>query len=400
MGNIGINMTNRTINSTDYKELCTKYNWFANAYPPVIQEACDEFFMPGLKFVLEGISKNVNALMDKDAYFVTKIQIDKNHDMFFRSSQKAISIILDRTLGKPASRFNLNKLTDLEAKIITAFNDYLFNSVEKFLSPAPPTLKRTNFDVIHLTFLLKDIDTDETGKFIITLPDVLLNPDIVTSSGDKFDYGDFSTSTIDVGIQVGTTKFKLIDIKNIDIDDIVVFDNSNINQMVLRFKDYEQTINLNPNLGLILPVDNSEGEEEMADSNNLWDSIEVEMNAQFDAVKITLGELKNIEQGLVVDLTSLYDSKVTLSVENKPVARGELVIVNDRYGVKIDEVMAITNRQQEVNLADNNEEDNIVPQAEESEFIQEEEIPQETSQQTDEEDEFDYSDFELEDEDI
>ena len=366
-----------------------------------MQASIDEFFLPGLKFILIGISKNINTLMDKDAYFVTKIRIDKLHDMFFRTSEKAIGILLDRALGKPNSRFNLNKLTDLEAKIITAFNDYMFNATSQFLAPPPPTLKRTNFDVVHLTFLLKDTDTNAVAKFIITLPDELLAPETVTSASDKFDYGDFSSSVIDVAVKVGSTRFKLIDIKNIEVDDIVVFDNSNTNHMVLKFKDYEHDINLNPNLGLVMPVDNDGGNDDMAGENtNLWDSIEVEMDAQFDTVKITLGELKNIEEGLVVDLTSIYDNKVTLSVENKPIARGELVIVNDRYGVKIDEVIAKAPK------SENNS--NIIPQNEtttdEDDFsgdnMLEEEESQPVSQSSDEEDEFDYSDFELEDEDI
>lgn len=394
-------MGNEKINSIDYKELYAQYNWFANAYPPVVQASIDEFFLPGLKFILIGISKNINTLMDKDAYFVTKIRIDKLHDMFFRTSEKAIGILLDRALGKPNSRFNLNKLTDLEAKIITAFNDYMFNATSQFLAPPPPTLKRTNFDVVHLTFLLKDTDTNAVAKFIITLPDELLAPETVTSASDKFDYGDFSSSVIDVAVKVGSTRFKLIDIKNIEVDDIVVFDNSNTNHMVLKFKDYEHDINLNPNLGLVMPVDNDGGDDDMAGENtNLWDSIEVEMDAQFDTVKITLGELKNIEEGLVVDLTSIYDNKVTLSVENKPIARGELVIVNDRYGVKIDEVIAKAPK------SENNS--NIIPQNEtttdEDDFsgdsMLEEEESQPVSQSSDEEDEFDYSDFELEDEDI
>lgn len=394
-------MGNEKINSIDYKELYAQYNWFANAYPPVVQASIDEFFLPGLKFILIGISKNINTLMDKDAYFVTKIRIDKLHDMFFRTSEKAIGILLDRALGKPNSRFNLNKLTDLEAKIITAFNDYMFNATSQFLAPPPPTLKRTNFDVVHLTFLLKDTDTNAVAKFIITLPDELLAPETVTSASDKFDYGDFSSSVIDVAVKVGSTRFKLIDIKNIEVDDIVVFDNSNTNHMVLKFKDYEHDINLNPNLGLVMPVDNDGGNDDMAGENtNLWDSIEVEMDAQFDTVKITLGELKNIEEGLVVDLTSIYDNKVTLSVENKPIARGELVIVNDRYGVKIDEVIAKAPK------SENNS--NIIPQNEtttdEDDFsgdnMLDEEESQPVSQSSDEEDEFDYSDFELEDEDI
>lgn len=391
-------MVSQNINSIDYKELYSQYNWFANAYLPVVQNASDEFFLPGLHFILEGISKNINTLMDKEAYFVTKIRVDKQHDVFFRTSEKAVGIILDRSLGQSNSRFNLNKLTDLEAKIITAFNDYMYSTVSQFLSPAPPTLKRTNFDVIHLTFLIKDTDTDEVAKFIITLPDVLLKPESVTSQGDKFDYGDFASSTIDVSIKIGTTRFKLIDIKNIEIDDVVVFDNSNIKKLLLKFKDYEKEINLNPNFGLIMPFDKDEGDEDMSENINLWDSIEVEMDAQFDAVKITLGELKNIEQGLVVDLTSIYNNRVTLSVENKPIAKGELVIVNDRYGVKIDEVIAIVPEKQD--------EEQPVEQGEEFEetsqdFLQENNDEQEVQNSEPlEDDEFDYSDFELEDEDI
>ena len=396
-------MGNEKINSIDYKELYAQYNWFSNAYPPVVQASSDEFFLPGLKFILIGISKNINTLMDKDAYFVTKIRIDKLHDMFFRTSEKAIGIILDRALGKPNSRFNLNKLTDLEAKIITAFNDYMFNATSQFLTQAPPSLKRTNFDVVHLTFLVKDVDTNAVAKFIITLPDELLAPEVVTSQNDKFDYGDFSSSVIDVAVKVGSTKFKLIDIKNIDVDDIVVFDNSDTKHMVLKFKDYETDININPNLGLVMPVDNDGGNEEMAGENtNLWDSIEVEMDAQFDTVKITLGELKSIEKGLVVDLTSIYDNKVTLSVENKPIARGELVIVNDRYGVKIDEVIAKTPKVENYQAAQMQNEEIVDTQTsdfDDSNMEFQEETPPAQSQNPDE-DEFDYSDFELEDEDI
>ena len=397
-------MVNQNINSTDYKELYAQYNWFADNYPAVVQQSSDEFFLEGLQFILIGISKNINTLMDKEAYFVTKVMIDKLHDMFFRTSEKAVGIILDRALGKPNSRFNLNRLTDLEAKIITSFNDYMFNSLAKFLSPARPELKRSNFDVVHLTFLIKDTNTNQVAKFIITLPDELLNPDVVTSQEEKFDYGDFATSIIDVAIKVGTTRFKLIDVKNIDIDDIVVFDNSNTNHMVLKFRDYEKEINLNPNLGLVIPFDNDGGNEEMADNTNLWDSIEVEMSAQFDTVKITLGELKNIEEGLVVDLTSIYDNKVTLSVEDKPIARGELVIVNDRYGVKIDEVIAKAPKSEV--QAGNSE---LIQQTGSDDFsdetmdMGEEEITHENTEggeQNSEEDEFDYSDFELEDDDI
>ena len=398
-------MVNQNINSIDYKELYAQYNWVANNYPQIVQASSDEFFLDGLQFILIGISKNINTLMDKEPYFVTKVRIDKLHDMFFRSSEKAVGIILDRALGKPNSRFNLNKLTDLEAKIITSFNDYMFNSMSKFFTPAPPELKRSNFDVIHLNFLIKDTETNQVAKFIITLPEELLNPDVVSSQEDKFDYGDFTSSIIDVAVKIGSTRLKLIDVKNIGLDDIVVLDNSNTGHMILKFKDYETDINLNPNLGLVIPVDNDGGSEEMTENTNLWDSIEVEMEAQFDTVKITLGELKNIEEGLVVDLTSIYDNKVTLSVENKPIAKGELVIVNDRYGVKIDEVIANAPKNgttEETALTSEEEQPMSDDFSDESMEMDENQLQQEDNENegNSEEDEFDYSDFELEDEDI
>ena len=338
------------------------------------------------------ISKNINAMIGKDFYFVTKIRIDKQYDMFFRLSEDAVALILDKILGKNNKIFNLNKLTDLEAKILTAFNDYMFGITSKILSDPPAgELRRTNFDVIHLTYLIKDPAMKTCGKFILSIPESLLNPETIVSTGEKFENTTFATSTLPVDILVGSTKFSMFDLKNLAVEDMVIFDNSNIRKMILKVDDYEQGINLSPNYGLVTPIEDNGGEEMGA--KNLWDTIEVEMNAEFDAVKITLGDLKNIEQGNVVDLTSIYDNKVTLRVEDKTIARGDLVIVNDRYGVKITEIIA--NKQGGQPTAETNyaeDENDYYPQEEEMA-----QAPQHMEQSSDDNDEFDYSDFELDD---
>ena len=41
---------------------------------------------------------------------------------------------------------------------------------------------------------------------------------------------------------------------------------------------------------------------------------------------------------MVIDVGSVYEHKIKLRVENQVVATGELVILNDRYGVRIDSV--------------------------------------------------------------
>lgn len=111
-------------------------------------------------------------------------------------------------------------------------------------------------------------------------------------------------------------------------------------------------------------------------NTNLWDSIQVDMSAEFDKVKVTLGELKSIEEGLIVDICSVYDNKVSLKVGGKLVASGELVIINDRFGVRIEKV---------------NDSDKA-PQNEAPAGDGAQEAPAENSG-----DDFDYSDFEVED---
>lgn len=108
-------------------------------------------------------------------------------------------------------------------------------------------------------------------------------------------------------------------------------------------------------------------------NTNLWDSIQVDMSAEFDKVKLTLGELKSIEEGLIVDLCSVYDNKVSLKVGGKTVAAGELVIINDRFGVRIENVSSKEEASGEAL------EENTIEETEETR-----------------EEDFDYSDFEVE----
>lgn len=372
-------------------ELYDQYWWFYKTFWPAIQQSCNDFFSDYFALSLVSLSKNMNVLFQGDDYFVTKIRIDRQHDVFFRLSSDSVKTIFDKVLGKTKT-FDLAKITELEAKIISSFNDYLFNNLSSALLPPPPKdQKRKNFDTIHLTFFIHDKETHNGGKFIVSLPQVLLSPLPIEAAEEIFDVSDFKKSTIDVNIKVGTTRFLLKDIKNLEAEDIVVFENSDIQTMRLIYKDYENDFRVTPNPGIIASSNDNNGGNNMQESTlsqNLWDNIQVEMGAEFDKVKITLGELKNIEQGLVVDISSVYNNKISLKVENKVIATGELVIINDRYGVRIDEVFA-SEKNQAGQISQEEVQEEIYN--EEEEQIQGEEGLEE---------EFDYSDFELDDQDI
>lgn len=398
-------MEDRLQNSISTKQLYKEYNWYQNIFPSVVQESCDEFFEPNFRMELIGISKNINCLIDKDSCFVTKIRIDQEYDMFFRLTDKAISLILNKVLGESKTKFNINKISELEAKIITSFNDFMFEHLKQNLkNPDPAELKRTNFDVVHLTFIIKELEeyNQKAGKVIITLPLTLLSPEAVTSSGEKFSEMNFPNSETYGKVFVGKTKFSLYDLKNLENDDVVVFENSNLENLTLSINGQELPLKLNPNMDLLIPEENDGGDGMGETHQNIWDSIEVEMNAEFDAVKMTLGELKDIENGLVVDLASLYDNNVTLKVEGKPIASGTLVIVNDRYGVKINNVI--------VDGGNSSMQPAYSEQNEESSYEEVDggysEVPDDSSNyepvddEPSDDEEFDYSDFELEDDNI
>lgn len=379
----------KEINVNLKDELYEQYDWFYKSFLEPIQTATDEFFTELFSLKLLSVSKNINILFQGDDYFVTKIRVDKEHDVFFRCSSDAIKVILDRVLGENI-KFNISDITELEAKIISSFNDYLYNSVSKFLLPISASQKkRKNFDTIHLTFFIKDKESDLSGKLIVSVPQVLLAPQKAGSLGETFDVSHFKSSKIAVNLKVGTTKFLLKDLKNLEKEDLVIFENSDIHFMTLVYKDYKKEFRLSPNPGLMTSISNDDGGNNMTDnslSQSLWDNIQVEMGAEFEKVKITLGELKNIEQGLVVDISSVYDNRISLKVENKVIAKGELVIVNDRYGVRIDEVFASEKIKAE-EITQSVEE--IAPIEEQSDVVPE-----------NVDDEFDYSDFDLDEQDI
>lgn len=395
-----IETANDIQDSISTKELYREYSWYKNAFSSLLQEASDNFFTQNFKIEFISLSKNINCLLKNEACFVTKIKIDDEHDMFFRLTEKTIDIILEKVLGKAKNKFNINKISELEAKIITAFNSFMFDTLKpKMNQPDPKLLKRTNFDMINMTFILKNIEQDskEAGKIIVTLPLALLSPEEINPSGNTFENTDFPNSEILVNIIMGKMKFPLHDIKNLEQDDVVVFENSDIRKMTLFIQDEYLDINLNPNMDLLIPEDEEDTGGEDMTARNIWDSIEVEMNAEFDAVKISLRELKNIEDGLVVDLTSLYDNNVTLKVEGKPIASGNLVIVNDRYGVKINNIIA--KGQPNSATTEDSETENV--EYEETENNTEIANNQYSENEGEEEEEdFDYSDFELEDENL
>ena len=365
------------INAVFFDDLYKQFSWFDSVFTPTIEACSKEFLFEGFEYKLASISTNMNVLAQNETFFVTKVKINAKNDVYIRISQEAIDVFLDKLLGKNNKRFELTEVTELEARIITAFNDSIYEALSQNFTIEP---NRRYNEIIHLTYFVKSEISDAAAKFIISLPKEILSPQKIEQKNLSFSDYDFKDSLVEVNLILGKTSFPLAEIKKLDIGDIVYFEESNSSEMTLVCENIIQKFKIKPNIKLIEPYDMSGGSDMDSENTNLWDSIQVDMFAEFDKVKVTLGELKSIEEGLIVDLCSVYDNKVSLKVGGKIVALGELVIINDRFGVRIENVNTV-----EKNYAASNKE---------NESLEEDSI----ENKEEDEENFDYSDFEVEEE--
>ncbi len=327
---------------TEFSDYLWKtFNWFSVDLAQQVKDSCAGFFGLDLDMKLFAIGENDSVLFRGDKYFVTEIKITKNLTMTSRLSQCAVNSILQEVLGRNDNKsFSMEKISGLEAKIITAFNEFLYSNIKKILVQdgkinKEETVKSFCYLVFYLTTKGKDF-----GKIVLTIPTNVLSPSIVNCEEETFTLSDFKTCSANFKIKVGSSKIKLGEVKELQVDDIILLENSSIYKMIICNNEEDFEFKISPNPSIILDADD-EGEEMENNTSvgNIWDNIQVDINAEFEKVKISLGELKQISEGLVVDIGSIYDNRIDLRVENKLVAKGELVIINDRYGVRIDEVI-------------------------------------------------------------
>lgn len=326
-------------------EVYSQFNWFKTTFEAPVQDATDEFFNPGFEYKLVSVSENMNVLTQNESFFVTKVQLDEKNDVFIRISQNAIQVILDKILGKSNKKFDLSNISDLEAKIITTFNEFVYSKLSSKIDKTKLNKKPVT---VNLSYFLRNISSDESARFVLSFPKAALAPESLPPVPDekRIDEMLFKDCMVDVRVKVGSTKFAVNDIKKLSIGDIVVFDNSDAKTMVLYYNNIIQQFMLKQNDSIIIEYEgetvDDEGEENMDTTSitALWDSLQIEMSAEFEVIKISLGDLKNIQEGLVVDVSSVYNNNVSLKVGEQVVAEGELVIVNDRYGVKVTKVTA------------------------------------------------------------
>jgi flagellar motor switch protein FliN/FliY len=74
-------------------------------------------------------------------------------------------------------------------------------------------------------------------------------------------------------------------------------------------------------------------------NRNLVLDVPVSLTIELGGCKLPMREVLMLTVGSVIQLDKAADAPVELSFNGKLIARGEVVVIEDRYGVKITEVV-------------------------------------------------------------
>jgi flagellar motor switch protein FliN/FliY len=84
--------------------------------------------------------------------------------------------------------------------------------------------------------------------------------------------------------------------------------------------------------------------QEQEDSFDILLDVPLRVSVELGRTKMRVQELLELTQGAVIDLDRLAGEPVDILVNERPIARGEIVVSSDRYAVRILSIHAPTAR--------------------------------------------------------
>jgi len=72
--------------------------------------------------------------------------------------------------------------------------------------------------------------------------------------------------------------------------------------------------------------------------------VPLEVTVEIGRARVAIRDLLQLAQGSVVELTKLAGEPLDVLINGKPVARGEAVMVNDRFGVRLTDIISPAER--------------------------------------------------------
>ena len=90
--------------------------------------------------------------------------------------------------------------------------------------------------------------------------------------------------------------------------------------------------------------DASSGDEDKDKNLELILDVPLKVTVELGRTKMVVSELLNLGQGSVIELNKLAGEPMELLVNEKLVARGEAVVVNEKFGIRLTDILSQSER--------------------------------------------------------
>ena len=92
------------------------------------------------------------------------------------------------------------------------------------------------------------------------------------------------------------------------------------------------------------PIGNNSSAADSSVNMEFLLDISLEVTVELGRTKMLINDMLKLGQGSVIELSKLAGESLDILANQKPIARGEVVVVNDKYGVRLKEVISPTER--------------------------------------------------------
>jgi flagellar motor switch/type III secretory pathway protein FliN len=324
-----------------------------------LNEVIQTFWGIPTSLKLLSVSLETHYYWRQDDFHVSQLVLgDATHSQepantaLLRISSDTCAALLRRVLGERENSrkaFDFRQMSPLETTILNDFSRDLLACLMKNL------LRKSNSSVsgppLHFLWVLQvpsneQSDAFEAGKIVLSIPPACLKPVKLdnTPAGEIPDDFFFHVP-MEARIRIGQTRLPLASLPDLEPGDWVVLEESDIQRMALIDPERGEALSFPVEIAqkqkFTVPYTQELAtmETQQAEARqNLWDNLMIEVNAEFAPIKLPLKQLKQMTEGLVVEVGDLANSQIILQVEGKTLAQGELIIVGDKFGVRLTHV--------------------------------------------------------------
>lgn len=275
-----------------------------------------------------------------------------NQNGQIRMDVNLTEFLLNKAFGESYTNkpFNIKKINQLEINIIQGFLSNLESKLKELweIDSKHPYL----VDSIYLVWLVES-EEEELGKIAYSVPASFMPKK--AAKGEEFERIDLNKLAntgikVPISMKVGRTRLPLAQIKSLEAGDLIVFEESDCSKLEWHLGE----------IGLVLPEEDHpiyikeiENPEDLAEqmkktstNDDPLSSLPLELSAEFQKVQIPLKQVLELKSGGVLPLGAVLESELTLTAQGKPVARGELVIIGNQFGMRITELLISSKKQE------------------------------------------------------